>query len=149
MSELNIQKIMELLPHRYPFLLVDRIVDYTLGESITAIKNVSINEAHFMGHFPQRPVMPGVLILEAMAQAAGVLTFLTLGGDPKGDEIFYFAGIDKARFTRVVEPGDQLLLEIKILRARQNFIKAEAKASVNGEIACTAELMSVKKGLES
>jgi 3-hydroxyacyl-[acyl-carrier-protein] dehydratase len=148
MTVMNIQEILEHLPHRYPFLLVDRILDYKLGDSITAIKNVTFNEAHFMGHFPQRPVMPGVLILESMAQAAGVLAFLTQGGEPTSNEIYYFASIDKARFTRVVEPGDQLLIEVKILKARPNVIKAEAKASVNGEIACTAELMSVKKGIE-
>ncbi|MBY0544771.1 MAG: 3-hydroxyacyl-ACP dehydratase FabZ [Gammaproteobacteria bacterium] len=146
MTELSIQEVMQLLPHRYPFLLIDRILDYKLKESIVAIKNVTINEFFFAGHFPQRPVMPGVLILEAMAQAAGVLAFLSLGGEPTSDEIYYFAAIDNARFKRVVEPGDQLRIEVKLLKVRRDVIKAEAIATVDGEIACSAILMSVKRG---
>lgn len=146
---LNIQEIMKLLPHRYPFLLVDRVLDYKLHESITAIKNVTINEHFFQGHFPQRPVMPGVLILEAMAQTAGILAFLSTGGEPTSDDIYYFASIDDARFKRVVEPGDQLKMDVKILKVRRDIIKAEAVATVDGEIACSAILMSIKKGNKS
>ncbi|NNM58206.1 MAG: 3-hydroxyacyl-ACP dehydratase FabZ [Legionellales bacterium] len=149
MTILNIQEVMQLLPHRYPFLLVDRVLDYKLHESITAIKNVTINEHFFAGHFPQRPVMPGVLILEAMAQTAGILAFLSTGGEPTSDEIYYFAAIDNARFKRVVEPGDQLRMEVKILKIRRDVIKAEAIATVDGEVVCSATLMSVKKGTKS
>lgn len=149
MRSLNIQEIMQHLPHRYPFLLIDRILDYKEHESISAIKNVTANESFFTGHFPQRPVMPGVLILESMAQAAGVLAFLSFGGEPTSDEIYLFAAIDNARFKRVVEPGDQLKIEIKVVKVRQGVIKVQATASVDGEIACTADLMSVKKGSKS
>ncbi|MFN7098395.1 MAG: 3-hydroxyacyl-ACP dehydratase FabZ [Gammaproteobacteria bacterium] len=149
MRSLNIHEIMQLLPHRYPFLLIDKVLDYKEHESIIAIKNVSANEAFFTGHFPQRPVMPGVLILEAMAQAAGVLAFLTFGGEPTSEEIYLFAAIDNARFKRVVEPGDQLRIEIKVLKVRLGLIKVEAIATVDGELACSAELMSIKKGLKS
>lgn len=149
MPVLNIQEIMQLLPHRYPFLLIDRVLDYKLHESIVAIKNVTANEAFFTGHFPQKPVMPGVLILESMAQAAGVLAFLSLGGEPSSDEIYYFAAIDNARFKRVVEPGDQIRIEVKVIKARRDVIKAEAIATVDGEIACSATLMSVKRGAKS
>lgn len=137
---------MQHLPHRYPFLLIDRILDYTLNERIVAIKNVTANEAFFSGHFPQRPVMPGVLILEAMAQASGVLAFLSFGGEPTSDEIYYFAAIDNARFKRVVEPGDQLRIEVEIIKMRKDVTKVKATATVDGEVACYAELMSVKKG---
>lgn len=148
MKHLDIQEIMSHLPHRYPFLLIDRVISYEESHSIQAIKNVSINESFFQGHFPQRPVMPGVLILEAMAQAAGVLAFLSFGGNPQSEEIYLFAAIDNARFKRIVEPGDQLLIDIKVLRVRQGLIKVQATAMVGDEIACSAELMSIKKGKE-
>jgi 3-hydroxyacyl-[acyl-carrier-protein] dehydratase len=149
MSGLNIQEILQHLPHRFPFLLVDRVLEYKLNESLVAIKNVSINEPFFTGHFPQRPVMPGVLILESMAQAAGILAFLSVGGEPSSDEIYFFASADNVRFRKVVEPGDQLRLEVKILKIRTGVIRAEVSASVDGEVVCAAEIMSVKKGSKS
>ena len=114
------------------------------GKSIKAIKNVTINEPFFNGHFPQRPVMPGVLILESLAQAACVLAFKSLGGNPTANELFLFAAIDKARFKRVVEPGDQLILTIEVLRAKQSVVKAFGEAWVGDQLACSAELMTVK-----
>lgn len=149
MKTLDIQAIMLHLPHRYPFLLIDRILDYEPHDFIRAIKNVSINENFFNGHFPQRPIMPGVLIVEAMAQAAAVLAFLSFGGNPMDDNIYLFAGIDKARFKRIVEPGDQLLIDIKLIKVKHGLIKVQATSTVEGELVCTAELMTVKKGSTS
>ena len=111
LKTLDIHGIMEFLPHRYPFLLIDRVTACEPGKSITALKNVTMNEPYFVGHFPQRPVMPGVIIIEAMAQATGVLAFLTVGTKPDNDTLYVFAGIDKARFKRPVEPGDQIIIE--------------------------------------
>jgi len=148
MKTLDIQQVLKHLPHRYPFLLIDRVLDYEVGKSLVAIKNVTINEPFFCGHFPQRPVMPGVLMLEALAQAAGVLAFVSTGSDPTGDEIYYFAAIDNARFKRIVEPGDQLKLEVEVTKVRRELMKVHATASVDGEVACTADLMSVRKGAE-
>lgn len=145
MNSLDIHKVMELLPHRYPFLLIDRVLDYKSGETLTAIKNVTINEPFFPGHFPHRPVMPGVLVVEAMAQACGVLSFLT--DEPKSAEtgIFLFVGIDKARFKRQVEPGDQLRFEVKIKRKMRGIWMYEGNAYVGDELCCTAELMCAYK----
>ena len=144
---LNIKEIMDLLPHRYPFLLVDRVVDYTYTEEkkvLKAIKNVSINEPFFQGHFPGKPVMPGVLILEALAQATGILSFKVIG-KPKDDELYYFAAIDNARFKRPVFPGDQLVLDVEILREVKGIAKFTGVASVDGKVVCTAELMCAKR----
>ena len=144
---LNIKEIMDLLPHRYPFLLVDRVVDYTYTEEkkvIKAIKNVSINEPFFQGHFPGKPVMPGVLILEALAQATGILSFKVIG-KPKDDELYYFAAIDNARFKRPVFPGDQLVLDVELLREVKGIAKFTGVASVDGKVVCTAELMCAKR----
>jgi len=138
---LNIEAIMRQLPHRYPFLLVDRVVECTPGESLTALKNVTINEHFFTGHFPDHPVMPGVLILEAMAQATGLLAFATIGHAPREGEIYYFVGIDKARFKRPVEPGDQLQLEVDFARELRGIAFFKAKATVQGQVACEADLM--------
>lgn len=145
MNSLDIHKVMELLPHRYPFLLIDRVLDYKSGERLTAIKNVTINEPFFPGHFPQRPVMPGVLVVEAMAQACGVLAFLT--DEPKSAEtgIFLFVGIDKARFKRQVEPGDQLRFEVRIKRKMRGIWMYEGEAYVGNDLCCTAELMCAYK----
>lgn len=142
---LDIHKIMKLLPHRYPFLLIDRVLDIKLGESLVALKNVTINEAFFMGHFPERPVMPGVLILEAMAQAGGVLAYKTYNEKADDGVLYYFAGIDHARFRRVVEPGDQLRMEVTVLRAKRNVWKLKGTAYVGEELSCSAEFMSAKK----
>ena len=138
---LDIHKILKKLPHRYPILLVDRVLELEKDVRIKALKNVSINEPFFMGHFPARPVMPGVLMLEALAQAAAVLSFESMGQDPGEDTVVYFVGIDGARFKRVVEPGDQLILEASIERAKAGIVKYRARASVGGETAVEAELM--------
>ena len=142
---MDIHEILKFLPHRYPFLLIDRVIDIQLGKSLTAIKNVTMNEPCFTGHFPQRPVMPGVLILEAMAQAGGVLAYKTSNTSPADGILYYFAGIDKARFRRVVEPGDQLRLEVKVLRSKRDIWKLEGAAYVGDELACSAEFMSACK----
>ena len=138
---MDIQEILKQLPHRYPFLLVDRVLELELNTRIKAIKNVTFNEPFFTGHFPGRPVMPGVLILEALAQAAGLLAFDAMGQVPDENNIYYFVGIDSARFKRPVVPGDQLALEITIGRVRGGIWKFNAVASVDGEVAAEAQLM--------
>lgn len=142
---LDINEILKLLPHRYPFLLIDRVIDMKIGESLVAIKNVSMNELFFTGHFPARPVMPGVLILEAMAQAGAVLAYKSMNCTPEDGVLYYFAGIDNARFRRVVLPGDQLRLEVKVLRCKRDIWKLEGSAYVGDELACSAEFMSARK----
>nr|WP_320013053.1 3-hydroxyacyl-ACP dehydratase FabZ [uncultured Desulfobulbus sp.] len=136
----DIKKIMKILPHRYPFLLVDRIVEFDQGKTITGIKNVTINEPFFQGHFPGEPVMPGVLILEAMAQVGGILACLT--DDDMIGRLVYFAGLDKARFRRVVRPGDQLVMKLEMLRQKGKVIKMAGKAYVDNQLATEAELMA-------
>ncbi|MCK6431522.1 MAG: 3-hydroxyacyl-ACP dehydratase FabZ [Burkholderiaceae bacterium] len=138
---LDIHQILRKLPHRYPILLVDRVLELEPSVRIKALKNVTINEPFFMGHFPQRPVMPGVLMLEALAQAAALLSFQSNGQTLDDDTVVYFVGIDAARFKRVVEPGDQLVLEAAIERAKAGIFKYKARASVDGETAVEAELM--------
>ena len=140
-QQLDIQDILRQLPHRYPMLLVDRVLECVPGESIRAIKNVSYNEPFFNGHFPSRPVMPGVLILEALAQSAGVLAYRSAGVVPNEDTKLYFVGIDEARFRRPVVPGDQLLLEARITRQLRGIWKFDARASVGGEVAASASIM--------
>ena len=137
----DIHEILKYLPHRYPFLLVDRVLSCEPGKGITALKNVTINEPFFNGHFPNYPVMPGVLIIEALAQAAGILTLKSVSAKPDQDSIFYFVGIDAARFKRPVQPGDQLILKATILRERIGIWKYSAKAEVDGRVAAEAELM--------
>ena len=138
---LDIHKILKKLPHRYPFLLVDRVLEIEPGVRIKALKNVTINEPFFNGHFPIRPVMPGVLMLEALAQTAALLSFESMGTDSGEDSVVYFVGIDGARFKRPVEPGDQLILEASIERVKSGIYKYKARASVDGETAVEAELM--------
>ena len=138
---MDIHKILKQLPHRYPILLVDRVLELEKGVRIKALKNVSINEPHFQGHFPHRPVMPGVLMLEALAQAAALLAFDTLGETPDDQTVYYFAGIDGARFKRPVEPGDQLILEVELDRMKAGIFKFKTRAKVGDEIAVEAELM--------
>ena len=138
---LDIHRILKLLPHRYPILLVDRVLELEKGVRIKALKNVSINEPFFMGHFPSRPVMPGVLMLEALAQAAALLSFESAGEQPDENTVVYFVGIDGARFKRVVEPGDQLILEATLDRTKGGIYKYKTRASVGGETAVEAELM--------
>lgn len=138
---MDIHQILKLLPHRYPFLLVDRVVELERGQRIKALKNVSINEPFFSGHFPSRPVMPGVLILEALAQAAGLLSFDMMGLTPDENTVFYFVGIDGARFKRPVEPGDQLALDVHLDRIKGGIYKFKGVASVGDSVACEAEMM--------
>ena len=142
---IDIQEILDLLPHRYPFILVDRVLELTPGKTIVALKNVTINEPFFAGHFPGRPVMPGVLIIEAMAQAAGLLSFKTPELKLTRGSIFYFAGIDHARFKRPVQPGDQLQLEAEILKVVRGVGKFKCRASVGGKLAAEAEILAVLK----
>ena len=137
---MDIHKILKQLPHRYPFLLVDRVLAIEKGKTIKALKNVTINEQFFVGHFPHRPVMPGVLMLEAMAQAAALLAFDALDATPTDDLVYYFAGIDGARFRRPVEPGDQLILEAELLRMKAGIFKFKVRALVDGDLAVEAEL---------
>ena len=137
---MDIHKILKQLPHRYPFLLVDRVLSIEKGVRIQALKNVTINEPFFEGHFPHRPVMPGVLMLEALAQAAALLAFDAMDTSPESGSIYYFAGIDNARFKRPVEPGDQLILEAELLRMKAGIFKFKTSARVDGELAVEAEL---------
>ena len=148
MNSLDIHEVLKYLPHRYPFLLVDRVLTYTKDESITAIKNVTINEPFFQGHFPNRPVMPGVLIVEAMAQSCAILSFKSMDALPKANSIFYFVGIDNARFKRPVEPGDQLRLTARIKRKVKGIWMFETSAHVGDELCCSAELMCTYKEAE-
>lgn len=138
---LDIQQIKEYLPHRYPMLLVDRVLDWEAGKSITAIKNVTVNEEFFNGHFPHKPVMPGVLMIEAMAQTAAILSFMSIGLKPDENSVVYFVGIDNTRFKRPVVPGDQLRMDIEVIRASRGIYKYKAVGSVDGTVAVEAELM--------
>ena len=143
---MDIHEILKYLPHRQPFLLVDRVIEMKEGESLVALKNVTINEPFFVGHFPNRPVMPGVLIIEALAQAAGILAYKSMNTSPTDGGLYLFAGIDNARFRRVVEPGDQLRLEVKVIRAKKEIWKLDVAAYVEGELACAAEVLSAYRG---
>ncbi len=144
---MDIHEILEYLPHRYPFLLIDRVVAVEPGKSIHAYKNVTINEPFFVGHFPHHPVMPGVLIMEALAQAAGILSFKTEDKKPTQSDVFYFAGIDEARFKRPVMPGDQLHLHVEIERQMRGVWKFKGEARVDGQLAAEARLMCAKRDL--
>lgn len=137
---MDIYKILNKLPHRYPFLLVDRVLEIDKGKTIKALKNVTINEPFFQGHFPHRPVMPGVLMLEALAQAAALLAFDAMDSAATDDKVYYFAGMEGVRFKRPVEPGDQLILEVALLRMKAGIFKFQARALVAGEVAVEAEL---------
>lgn len=144
---MDIHEVLKYLPHRYPFLLIDRVLDYTVDQSLTAIKNVSMNEPFFQGHFPHHPVMPGVLIIEAMAQACAILSFKTVDQTPETRAVYLFVGIDKARFKRPVMPGDQLRIEVKLTRKRQGIWCFDCAAHVDSKVASTAELMCTYKEL--
>ncbi|MEC5217353.1 3-hydroxyacyl-[acyl-carrier-protein] dehydratase [Actimicrobium sp. GrIS 1.19] len=141
MKTLDINQIKEYLPHRYPMLLVDRVLDWDSGKSISAIKNVTANEEFFNGHFPHKPVMPGVLMIEAMAQTAALLSFLTMGQKPDENSVVYFIGIDGVRFKRPVVPGDQMRMDVEIVRHARGIWKYHAKASVDGQTVVEADLM--------
>ena len=138
---MDIHEILKLLPHRYPILLVDRVLSIENNKSIKALKNVTINEPFFVGHFPRRPVMPGVLVVEAMAQAAALLSFASLGHRPDDNAVYYFAGIDRARFKRPVEPGDQLVMDVELIRSKGGIYKFKGTARVGEQVACEAEIM--------
>lgn len=148
MNSLDIHEILQHLPHRYPFLLIDRVLDYKPEDYLIGIKNVTHNEPYFPGHFPQRPVMPGVLILEALAQATGILAFKTVGRIPDKDTLYYFVGVDEARFKRPVEPGDQLRLEVKYLKRMRGIWKFDGRALVDDELVCSATLMCAERGIK-
>jgi 3-hydroxyacyl-[acyl-carrier-protein] dehydratase len=140
-GRLDIEAIMRQLPHRYPFLLVDRVLECVAGKHVVALKNVTYNEPFFPGHFPHRPVMPGVLIIEALAQAAGVLAFKTVGIVPDVNTRFYFVAIDNARFRKPVEPGDQLVLKVTLMRALKGIWRFKGVAEVEGKEVASAEMM--------
>jgi len=143
-TELDISEILRLLPHRYPFLLVDRVLEYDKGKTLKAIKNVSFNEPFFQGHFPDKPVFPGVLILEAMAQATGILAFKSREELSPG-QLYYFASVDKARFKRPVFPGDQMILDVEYIKERRGIALFRGTATVAGELACEAEMMCARR----
>ncbi|MDP1707472.1 MAG: 3-hydroxyacyl-ACP dehydratase FabZ [Gammaproteobacteria bacterium] len=145
MSGMDIHEVLQYLPHRYPFLLIDRVLECTPGESLTAVKNVTVNEPYFQGHFPHRPVMPGVMILEAMAQATGILAFRTTQTRPSEHLLYYLVGIDDARFKQPVEPGDQLIIEVRTERNMRGLWKFSAEAKVEGKLVANANLMCARK----
>jgi 3-hydroxyacyl-[acyl-carrier-protein] dehydratase len=147
-TSMDIHEILDHLPHRYPFVLVDRVLSMELGKEITAIKNVTINEPFFPGHFPYHPVMPGVLIIEAMAQAAAILSFKTMNVKPSDDSVYYFAGIDNARFKKPVSPGDQIVLNVKIDRILKGIWKYSGVARVDGAIVAEAQMMCILKAID-
>jgi 3-hydroxyacyl-[acyl-carrier-protein] dehydratase len=147
-ESLDITQIMKFLPHRYPFLLVDRVLEMVPNERIVALKNITMNEPQFPGHFPNHPVMPGVLMIEALAQTAGILAFRSSGQEVNENSVIYFVGIDGARFKRPVVPGDQLRMEASILKMTRGIWKFATKATVDGQLACEAELMCTLKQLD-
>ncbi len=148
MNAMDIHQILEHLPHRYPFLLVDRVLECMPGERILALKNVSINEPFFPGHYPHHPVMPGVLIVEALAQAAAILSFKTMGGKPDDKSVYYFVGIDGARFKKPVSPGDQLMLDVSIKASKRGLWKFAARALVGAQVVAEAELLCTVRDIE-
>lgn len=148
MSEMYVEEIRRFLPHRYPFLLIDRVLDCVPGESLTAIKNVSVNEPFFNGHFPETPIMPGVLIIEALAQATGLLGFKTMSEEPSDDLLYMLVGVDNIRFKRQVVPGDQLTLKAKVVRQSKVIWKFSCEASVDGDVVTTADLLCAAKEKE-
>lgn len=148
LNTLDVNEIMQHLPHRYPFLLIDRVLDYEVGKKLTALKNVTYNEPYFLGHFPVKPIMPGVLILEALAQATGILAFKTMDHVPDGSSLYYLVGIDKARFKQIVEPGDQLILEVEFVKEKRGIWKFDGRALVDGKLVCSAEIMCAERDVE-
>lgn len=147
-SRMDIHQVLQHLPHRYPFLLIDRVIECRPGQSLIALKNVSYNEPYFSGHFPVRPVMPGVLILEALAQATGILAFKSTDSQPEENSLYYFVGIDSARFKQPVEPGDQLILKVELLRNVKNIWKFKAEATVDDRVVATADIMCASKEID-
>lgn len=147
---MDINEIMRELPHRYPFLLIDRVTEYVAGEYLVGYKNVSFNEPFFNGHFPEKPIMPGVLVIEALAQATGLLAFRSAGEERRKDNVLYYlVGVDKTRFKRPVEPGDRLMLHVRVKNCRRGIWVFEAEAKVDGKVAASAELMCTEREVES
>ena len=146
---MDIRRVLEYLPHRYPFLMIDRVLSCDAGKNIVALKNVTINEPFFQGHFPHHPVMPGVLIIEALAQAAGILTFMTEAHKPDGSQVYYFVGIDNARFKKPVMPGDTLHLDVTLLRHARSLWKFHGKARVEDTLVAEADLLCTIRDLET
>lgn len=146
---MDVLEIQNLLPHRYPFLLIDRVIDFHEGQSLLGVKNVTVNEPFFQGHFPEKPVMPGVLILEALAQATGLLAFRTGNRGAARDSLYYLVGIDKARFKQPVEPGDQLRLSVELIKTRRGIWVFDTEATVDGKTAATAEIMCTERKIDS
>lgn len=145
---MNINDVKNFLPHRYPFLLIDRVLELEVGKSLVAIKNVSFNEPQFTGHFPDQPIMPGVMIVEALAQATGILAFKSEVGKPIDGQIYMLVGIDKVRFKRMVEPGDQLRLEVEVMTVKRGIWKFKCRALVDDSVVTTAELMCTQKAAD-
>ena len=146
---MDVVEIQNLLPHRYPFLLIDRVMEFHEGQSLIGIKNVTVNEPFFQGHFPEKPVMPGVLILEALAQATGLLAFRSGNRGAERDSLYYLVGIDKARFKQPVEPGDQLRLSVELIKTRRGIWVFDTAATVDGNTAATAEIMCTERKIDS
>lgn len=145
LKQMDIEEILNCLPHRYPFLLVDKVTDYEPGKWLHAIKNVTFNEPFFTGHFPQKPVFPGVLMLEALAQATGILSYKSAEQEPGKNTLYYFASVDNARFKRPVGPGDTISLEVELIKIRRGMGKFNAVAKVDGAVVCTAEIMCAQR----
>jgi len=148
LGQMDIHEILDHLPHRYPFVLVDRVLSLELGKNITAVKNVTINEPYFPGHFPYHPVMPGVLIVEALAQAAAILSFKTMDTKPTDDSVYYFAGIDEARFKKPVSPGDQIILNVSIDRILKGIWKYTGVAKVDDTVVAEVKMMCILKEIK-
>jgi len=148
MTQMNINEVKNFLPHRYPFLLIDKVTEIEIGKSLTAIKNISFNEPQFSGHFPSQPIMPGVLIIEALAQATGILAFKSEVGKPQEGQIYMLVGIDNARFKRIVEPGDQLKLVVDVVTVKRGIWKFKGTAYVDDKVVTSAGLMCTQKASE-
>ncbi|MFT6878140.1 MAG: 3-hydroxyacyl-[acyl-carrier-protein] dehydratase [Granulosicoccus sp.] len=144
----DIREILKYLPHRYPFLMIDRVIDFQAGESLTAIKNITINEPIFTGHFPQSPIFPGVLVLEAMAQACALQAFKSMGGYPSEKTLYLLVGIDKARFKRQIIPGDQIVFHVTLQKERRGILRFDATAKVDDVLACSAEVLIARNEID-
>jgi len=145
LNAMDIHDVLEHLPHRYPFLLVDRVIDFEPGKSLLALKNVTYNEPQFTGHFPQKPILPGVLVIEALAQATGILAYKSTNTKPNEDSLYYLVGIDKARFKRPVNPGEQLMLKVEVIKNMRGVWKFKAVATVDDQLVASAELMCAER----
>ncbi len=146
--DMNINEVKNFLPHRYPFLLIDRVINFESGKNLTAIKNVSFNEPQFTGHFPEHPIMPGVLIIEAMAQATGILAFKSEVGKPEIGQIYMLVGVNNVRFKKIVEPGDQLEIYVEVVTVKRGIWKFSCKAKVDGALVTSAEILCTQKKVD-